>query len=141
MRELFDNFLIPSWISKLFFVALAFLAPVWELYFLLIALVSIDYAMDFFVWFKNRSKEGKVWDITEPVIKKMILYSIMTVSVHAVQQHLIKESFDMFKLIMAIPIIAELGGILATVEKYTGVQLVDKLKEYINSWINSKRLP
>ncbi|VTP97698.1 Uncharacterised protein [Sphingobacterium daejeonense] len=39
------------------------------------------------------------------------MYSILVIVVNAVQLHLIKEAFEIFKLIMAIPIGAELLGI------------------------------
>lgn len=139
IKQFIEDFIATTWISKLFFLAMTFLFPIWELYLLLLGLVCIDYIMDFYYWFKHDKGVIKVWSITEPFITKIILYSIMTVSVHAVQQHLIKESFDMFKFIMAIPIVAELGGILGTVEKHTGIQVIDKLKQYIEEWIVSKK--
>lgn len=139
IKQFIEDFIATTWISKLFFLAMTFLFPIWELYLLLLGLVCIDYIMDFYYWFKYDKGVIKVWSITEPFITKIILYSIMTVSVHAVQQHLIKESFDMFKFIMAIPIVAELGGILGTVEKHTGIQVIDKLKQYIEEWIASKK--
>ncbi len=65
------------------------------------------------------------------------MYSILVITVNSVQMHLIKEAFELFKMVIAIPIIAELLGIVATVERYTGVQIVDKLKGYLGNWIKN----
>lgn len=66
------------------------------------------------------------------------MYSILVITVNSVQMHLIKEAFDFFKLVIAIPIIAKLVGIIGTIEKYTGVAVVDKVKEYLGNWIAAK---
>lgn len=95
--------------------------------------------MDLAVWFfKGDKLTTKVWDVTKPFIIKLIMYSVLVITVNSVQMHLIKEAFELFKMVIAIPIIAELLGIVATVERYTGVQIVDKLKGYLSNWISSK---
>ncbi len=135
-KEDINYFFTSSIISKLIFFISAFFAPIYELYILLIFLVSIDYLMDLGVWFfKGDKLTTKVWDVTKPFIIKLIMYSILVITVNSVQMHLIKEAFELFKMVIAIPIIAELLGIVATVERYTGVQIVDKLKGYMGNWI------
>ncbi len=94
--------------------------------------------MDLGVWFfKGDKKNTKVWDVTKPFIVKLILYSILVITVNSVQMHLIKEAFELFKMVIAIPICAELLGIVATVERYTGVAIVEKLKGYLGNWIKN----
>src|SRR5690606_30737114 len=83
-------------------------------------------------------KVKKCWDITQPFVVKVIMYSILVITVNAVQQHLIKDVFDFFKLVVAIPIIAQMIEIVGTVERHTGVKMVDKVKEILKGWINSK---
>lgn len=139
LKEVINSFFTSSIISKLIFFISAFFAPIYELYILLIFLVSIDYLMDLGVWFFAGDKRNtKVWDVTKPFIVKLIMYSLLVITVNSVQLHLIKEAFELFKMVIAIPIIAELLGIVATVERYTGVQIVDKLKGYLGNWISSK---
>lgn len=137
IKELFNNFITSSIITKLLIFVSAFFAPVWELYILLIFLVTVDYIVDLGVWFFSKIKQ-KHWEITQPFIIKLIMYSIMVIVVNAVQLHLIKEAFEIFKLVIAIPIGAELLGILSTVEKHTGVAIVDKARQYLGNWISSK---
>jgi len=138
IKEIFTSFITSSFISKLFLFISAFFAPVWELYILLIFLVIIDYLIDLGIWFFKSKKDVKCWNVTQPFVLKIILYSILVITVNSVQMHLIKEAFDFFKLVITIPIIAELLGIVGTVEKYTGVAIVDKVKEYLGTWIGAK---
>ena len=137
IKELFNNFITSSIVTKILIFVSAFFAPVWELYILLIFLVTVDYIVDLGVWFFSKEKQ-KHWEITQPFIIKLIMYSILVIVVNAVQMHLIKEAFEIFKLIMAIPIGAELLGILSTIEKHTGVAIVDKVRQYLGNWISSK---
>lgn len=95
--------------------------------------------MDLFVWFFNRCKTCKHWQITQPFIIKLILYSVLVIVVQAVQNHLIKNDFQIFRLIIAIPIISETMGIIATVERYTGVKILDKARGYLDNWLSSKQ--
>lgn len=138
LKEIFTSFITSSFVSKLLIFISAFFAPVWELYILLIFLVIIDYLIDLGIWFFKSKKEIKCWKVTQPFVLKIILYSILVITVNSVQMHLIKEAFDFFKLVIAIPIIAELLGIISTIEKYTGVAIVDKVKEYLGDWIGAK---
>lgn len=139
LKEVINSFFTSSIISKLIFFISAFFAPIYELYILLIFLVSVDYLMDLGVWFFKGDKQNtKVWDVTKPFIVKLIMYSILVITVNSVQMHLIKEAFELFKMVIAIPIIAELLGIVATVERYTGVKIVDKLKRYLGNWTSPK---
>lgn len=138
LKELFTNFITSSFVTKFLLFLSAFFAPVWELYFLLLFLVVVDYIIDFINWYRFDKKVEKSWTVTQPFVTKVIMYSVLAITVNAVQQHLIKETFDFFKLVIAIPIVAELIGILGSVEKTTGVAIVDKVKEYIKNWIISK---
>lgn len=139
IKEVLNSFLTSSFISKLILFISAFFAPVYELYILLIFLVSVDYLMDLAVWFFHGDKQTtKSWDVTKPFIIKLIMYSVLVISVNSVQIHLIKEAFELFKMVLSIPICAELLGIVATVERYTGVKIVDKLKRYLGNWVKSK---
>ncbi|WP_313511654.1 hypothetical protein [Sphingobacterium sp.] len=138
-KELFNNFFTSSLVTKLLIFLSAFFAPIWELYILLLFLTSIDYCMDLFVWFFNRCKTCKHWQITQPFIIKLILYSVLVIVVQAVQNHLIKNDFQIFRLIIAIPIISETMGIIATVERYTGVKILDKARGYLDNWLSSKQ--
>lgn len=141
IKEILNSFLTSSLISKLILFISAFFAPIYELYILLIFLVSVDYLMDLGVWFfKGDKQTSKVWDVTKPFIIKLIMYSILVITVNSVQMHLIKEAFELFKMVIAIPIIAELLGIVATVERYTGVRIVDKLKRYLGSWTKNNEI-
>ncbi len=138
IKEAISSFLGSSILTKLLIFISAFFAPVWELYILLIFLCSIDYILDIIVFFNGKCKDCKHWMITKPYIIKVILYSVLVIVVNAVQMHLIKEAFDFFKLIIAIPVVAETLGIITTIEKYTGIQILDKAKQYLGSWISSK---
>lgn len=138
IKEALSSFFTSSLFTKLLMFVSAFFAPVWELYILLIFLCSVDFIMDLGVWFVSKCKDCKSWAVTKPFVVKLIMYSILVIVVNAVQQHLIKQAFEIFKLVMAIPIIAELLGIVGTIERYTGVQIVDKIKTYLGNWISSK---
>ncbi len=93
IKELFNNFVTSSLVTKLLLFISAFFAPVWELYILLIFLVTVDYIMDLAVWFFGKCKSCKHWEITQPFIIKLIMYSILVIVVNAVQMHLIKEAY------------------------------------------------
>lgn len=138
IKEIFTLFISSSFISKLLIFVSTFFAPVWELYILLIFLVIIDYLIDLGVWFFKEKRNIKCWNVTQPFVLKLIMYSILVITVNAVQLHLIKEAFELFKLVIAIPIIAELLGIVSSVERTTGVAIVDKLKSYLGNWISFK---
>lgn len=138
IKETINTFLTSSFITKLLMFISAFFAPIWELYVLLMFLVIIDYLVDLGVWMVKEWKVKKCWDITQPFVVKVIMYSILVITVNAVQQHLIKDVFDFFKLVVAIPIIAQMIEIVGTVERHTGVKMVDKVKDILKGWINSK---
>jgi len=138
IKETINTFLTSSIVTKLLMFISAFFAPVWELYILLMFLVMTDYMIDLGVWIIKEWRQKKCWDITQPFVTKVIMYSILVISVNAVQQHLIKDVFDFFKLVVAIPIIAQMIEIVGTVERHTGVKMVDKVKEILKGWINSK---
>lgn len=138
IKELINTFLTSSLVSKLLLFISAFFAPVWELYILLVFLVIIDYLMDLGVWFFKHKKEIKCWAVTQPFVLKLIMYSILVITVNSVQMYLIKEAFDFFKLVIALPVIAELLGVISTIEKYTGIAIVEKVKEYLGNWIGAQ---
>lgn len=138
IKETINTFLTSSIVTKLLMFISAFFAPIWELYVLLMFLVIIDYLVDLGVWMVKEWKVKKCWDITQPFVVKVIMYSILVITVNAVQQHLIKDVFDFFKLVVAIPIIAQMIEIVGTVERHTGVKMVDKVKDILKGWINSK---
>lgn len=138
IREGFSAFFGSSIITKLLIFISAFFAPIWELYILLIFLTCTDYIIDLVVWFFSKCKDCKHWQITQPFIIKLILYSVLVIVVQAVQNHLIKDDFQIFKLIISIPVISESLGIISTVERYTGVKILDKAKEYFGNWLSSK---
>lgn len=138
IKETLTAFFTSSFVTKILLFISAFFAPVWELYILLMFLVMTDYLIDLGVWIMKEWKVKKCWDITQPFVTKVIMYSILVISVNAVQQHLIKEAFDFFKLIIAIPITASLIEIIGSVERATGIQMVDKVKEILKGWLNSK---
>lgn len=138
IKEGFSAFFGSSILTKILMFVSAFFAPIWELYILLMFLVMVDYLVDLGVWMLKEWKTKKCWEITQPFVVKVIMYSILVITVNAVQQHLIKEAFDFFKLIIAIPITAQLIEIIATVERATGVAIVDKVKSYLGNWISSK---
>lgn len=138
IKETLSAFFTSSFVTKVLLFISAFFAPVWELYVLLMFLVIIDYLVDLGVWAWKEIRIKKCWDITQPFVVKVIMYSILVITVNAVQQHLIKDVFDFFKLVVAIPIIAQMIEIVGTVERHTGVKMVDKVKEILKGWINSK---
>lgn len=138
LKEIFTAFITSSFISKLLIFVSAFFAPVWELYILLIFLVIVDYLIDLGVWFFKHKKEIKCWTVTQPFVLKLIMYSILVITVNAVQLHLVKEAFQFFKLVIAIPIISSLLEIVATVERTTGIAIVEKVKEYLGNWIGAQ---
>ncbi|WP_164108260.1 MULTISPECIES: hypothetical protein [Sphingobacterium] len=138
IEEAFNQFITSSFVTKLLLFISAFFAPVWELYILLMFLVIVDYLIDLGVWMLKEWKSKRCWEITQPFVIKVIMYSILVITVNAVQQHLIKEAFDFFKLIIAIPITAQLIEIVGTVERTTGIALVDKVKDYLSNWIGNK---
>jgi len=139
IKEVVTNFLTSSLVTKILLFISVFLAPVWELYILLMFLVCLDYLIDLGVWFLRHRQVVKAWEVTKPFVVKVIMYSVLVITVNAVQLHLVKEAFELFKMVMAIPIIAELLGIIGTVERYTGVALVEKVKEMLKGWVDSKK--
>lgn len=138
IKQFFTDFLTAPLVTKLCLFISAFLAPVWKLYILLLFLTCIDFLIDITVWYFQKSKESKPWVVTMPFVIKIIMYSLLVITVHAVQVFLIENVFDFFKLVLAIPIISELLSILASIERYTGVALVDRVKEMISNWITNK---
>lgn len=138
IKEAVTTFFGSSLVTKLLIFISAFMAPTWELYLLLIFLTCTDYCMDLGVWFFSKGKDCKHWQITQPFILKLIMYSILVIVIQAVQNHLIKDDFQIFKLVLSIPIISETLGIVTTIEKITGIAIVQKLKDYLGNWISSK---
>ncbi|WP_166334632.1 phage holin family protein [Sphingobacterium chungjuense] len=138
IKQFFIDFFASPLVMKILMFLSAFFAPLMKLYLLLLFLTIVDYCIDITVWYINQRKVSKHTTVTLPFVLKIIMYSLLVIVVHAVQVYLIEDIFDFFKLVVAIPIIAETLGIVASVERYTGVQILDKVKGYLGRWINSK---
>lgn len=138
IKQFLIDFFASPLVMKIMMFLSAFFAPLMKLYLLLLFLTIVDYLIDIVVWYVNERKHSKHTTVTLPFVLKIIMYSLLVIVVHAVQVFLIEDIFDFFKLVVAIPIIAELLGIVASVERYTGVQIVDKVKNYLGKWISDK---
>lgn len=130
IKEMLTTFLTSSFVTKVLIFISTFFAPAKELYILLIALVIFDWIIDIgvWVWSYKKRQEKTIWEVTKTSITKLIFYSILMLSVNAVQLYLIKDLSDMYKIIMSIPILAELLSITQTVEKHTGISVSETVK-------------
>lgn len=141
VKEIITNFLTSSFVTKILIFISTFFAPAKELYLLLLFLVLLDWVIDVGVWIFNKEIREKkhIWnDITKVSITKIIMYSVLMLSLNAVQIYLIKDLADFYKLIMAVPILAELLGITQTVESSTGISITDEIKGFFNRIFQKK---
>lgn len=126
-----------GWITKILAIFILWLSPALELFLLLIALISIDYLLETYkIWRrpnKRTSIKHKLWANSKIFVTKLIFYSIMVLVLNALQVHLVKEVFEIYRWVIAIPIIGESFSILATIEKYTGMSLVKGVKSVFTS--------
>lgn len=141
LKEIISNFLTSSIVTKILVFISAFFAPAKELYLLLLFLVVLDWMVDvsFFIFKKDVRDTKKIWDdITKVSITKIIMYSILMLSLNSVQIYLIKDLADFYKIIMAVPILAELLGITQNVEKSTGISITAEIKNIFDKIFHKK---
>lgn len=124
---------------KVLAVLIAWLAPSLELIALVYFLITIDWLLDLWRWRTLKGGKDDLWKkVNNPTAVKFIAYSALALSVHAVQTHLVKGVFDMYKFVMVIPIAAELLSIGKVVEEATGINIVNRIQGAIDSFIGIK---
>ena len=132
----FINFLTTSnWITKLVAVILLWITPALELLLLLLAVVALDYILD--VWNIYKYSKGdirdEIWAQTKRFGVKLIYYTILSILLNGLQVHLIGADFDLYRWFMAVPILGESVGVIATIEKKTGIKLIDSFKDLVKN--------
>lgn len=108
---------------------------------LLIGLVVIDYLLDLYHVYRTDHESisrKTIWEQTKLFGTKIIFYSIMVIVINALQLHLVKDLFDLFRWVIAVPIIGEVTGILTTIEIYTGIKVQGALKKVFKNFLSSK---
>ena len=132
----FTNFIVnTNWLTKIFAAILLWVIPALELLILLLAIVAVDYILD--VWNSYKYSVGdikdEIWSLTKKFGSKMIYYMILSILLNGLQVHLIESEFDLYRVFMAVPILGEAMGIIITVEKKTGIKLIDNFKDIIKN--------
>lgn len=129
-----------TWI-KILAVIIAWLAPSLELILLVYGLILIDWILDAWRWRRLGGNKLDLWDkVNSPMVVKFISYSALALSVHAVQQHLVKDMFNMYQLVMIAPVAAELISISKVVEEATGVNVVNRVQSAIDSLFHRHKI-
>lgn len=123
-------------IINLLVALLAWLSPALELVILLYGLTLFDWILDSYLYLlKNKQPLSELWEkVTKPVVTKLIFYSVLALSVHAVQTHLFKTTVPAYQILMGIPISAELISIATTVEQKTDVKVITKIQEIFDNF-------
>jgi len=132
-----------SWSMKILAFILAFFTPAKELLLLLLFLTALDWIIDVVRWiFKKSERDMKdiFKDITLQFIIKVIMYIVLAIALNATQLYLLKESVDLFKYIMAIPIISELLSVSMKVELATGIQISKPIADIFSKFKNKSKI-
>jgi len=128
-----------SFWSNLIALFIAWITPAAELAFLLYGLVTVDWLMDTYLYLKANKSKSELWPtVTRVCVEKLVWYSALAFTAHALQMHFFKDSFPIYKYTMFIPISAEFISITKTVEAQTGVKLVTRIQELIDGWFPNK---
>src|SRR5690554_3433294 len=119
---------------QLIVLFMSWLSPALELMYLLYFLTVLDWILDVAGYFRTGREKGDLWPkITQPVISKLIYYSVFAIALHATQAHLFKDSISLYKILMVVPISAELLSIAKTVEVNTGIKVVSRIVDIFDS--------
>lgn len=129
-----------SWLTKLFTLLILWFTPALELFALLMVIMTVDYLLDIWLVYKKSKPTDNIkqdiWDVTKLFLTKIFFYSILVVLMNGLQLHLIKESFNLFRWVVAIPIISESFGVISTIETYTGIKVIDSVKKLLKNMLS-----
>jgi|SRR5690625_1683131 len=132
------------WLFKLVLSILLWFSPALELLFLLVGLISVEYLFGVIRVVKESSMyklKPLLWAQTKMFCTKLMFYSVMALVVNAVQIHLIKESVELYRLVMAIPVLGETFTILTEVERKTGMKVMTSVKRILKNVFKNTDLP
>jgi len=119
-----------SWFIKLIIFLFSWFMPSLEASLLLLGLVAIDFGTG--VWASVNAGNRFSSKAMQGTITKVGAYMIFIISIHSFQIHFVKtEDIDVFRLLIALPIIRELTSIIENVEKLTGVNMATQAKEIL----------
>lgn len=131
-----------SWLTKSLMALLLWFTPALELFILLIVIMTVDYILDIVnIYRKSKPDEcikKELWNETKLWMTKIFYYSLLVILMNGLQLHLIKDSFDLFRWIVAIPIISESLGIMNTIEKYTGIKVIASFKKFFKGILSKE---
>ena len=141
ITTLITNFLAflnsSSWITKLFTLLILWFTPALELFTLLMVIMTVDFLLDIWlVYKKSKASDNikqEIWEATKLFLTKVFFYSILVLLMNGLQLHLIKDSFNLFRWVVAIPIISESFGVMSTIETYTGIKVIDSIKKLLKN--------
>lgn len=124
-----------NWITKLISLFVVWFTPALELFLLLIGIVILDYLLDLInIYTKSGADhkiKGEIWEESKTFVKKVCYYSVLVLLMNALQIHLIKDAFELFRWVIAIPIIGESVGIVRTIENKLGVKIIEVIKIWL----------
>lgn len=121
---------VQLWGLKLSSIFLIWFAPANETLLLLIFFVIIDCITG--IWVAVEKGVGFKSKGLVPTIKKIILYFIYCIVCHSFQIHFLKDSFQIFQVLLAIPIIRELTSIVENIESLTGINVAKQFKDILS---------
>lgn len=131
-----------SWVTKTIMALLIWFTPAVELFLLLIVIMTVDYILDIVNLYRKSKPEEcikkELWNETKLWMTKVFYYSLLVILMNGLQLHLIKDSFDLFRWIVAIPIISESLGIMNTIEKYTGIKVIASFKKFFKGLLSKE---
>lgn len=131
-----------SWLTKILTVVIIWFTPALELFVLLLCIMFIDYLLDLWAVYKNSkptdNTKAKLWEVTKLFLTKVFFYSILVILMNGLQLHLVKESFNLFRWVIAIPIISESFSIMSTIETYTGIKVIDSIKKVFKNMLSKE---
>lgn len=131
-----------SWVTKILTVVIIWFTPALELFVLLLCIMFIDYLLDLWAVYKNSkptdNTKAKLWEVTKLFLTKVFFYSILVILMNGLQLHLVKESFNLFRWVIAIPIISESFSIMSTIETYTGIKVIDSIKKVFKNMLSKE---
>lgn len=131
-----------SWLTKILTVVIIWFTPALELFVLLLGIMFVDYLLDLWsVYKKSKPSENikkELWEVTKLFLTKIFFYTVLVVLMNGLQLHLIKSSFDLFRWVIAIPIISESFSIMSTIETYTGIRVIDSVKKVFKGMLSKE---
>lgn len=127
---------LKYWFLKLLGLFLIWFEPAKEGALILIFLIVVDAILD--VWVKIESKQKiSLKAILMKEIKDITVMLMYVLVIHYFQVAFLKETFAVFKLMLAIPVFALVSGIATSAEKLTGIPIMAKVNELLSSIFNA----